>query len=430
MTKFDERGFTVTPDAGDWEWGLELQGFGEVTGVQHEGGKLSYERGGGLTEWFVNDSRGLEQGWTLDKRIGSKDSEEPLRLQFGIRGQLSPQVADGGLQVSFQDESGATALTYGGLKAWDAERKVVPVRFVITGGENLPVRLIVEVDDRHASYPITIDPIAQQKAYLKASNTDSGDYFGRSVAVSGDTVVVGALGESSNATGVNGNQADNSASYSGAAYVFVRDGTNWSQQAYLKASNTDVGDHFGRSVAVSGDTVVVGAFGETSNTTGVDGNQAEAFDQLKAELDADQQRFQDSGFRRDQHDPSCFSNSVKKLLNMIGPKSDEAELFDRQTIELAHCFIWWIYKHRDDKDIANLPSKADLNKCLPEHPSNIDVPYREGVCSFPRDRAKLYNAVGLSELKKGSGRKRGSSTTSGHGKIDELGHDLPKGFSI
>ena len=157
---------------------------------------------------------------------------------------------------------------------------------------------------------------------------------------------------------------------------------------------------------------------------------AEAFDQLKAELDADQQRFQDSGFRRDQHDPSCFSNSVKKLLNMIGPKSDEAELFDRQTIELAHCFIWWIYKHRDDKDIANLPSKADLNKCLPEHPSNIDVPYREGVCSFPRDRAKLYNAVGLSELKKGSGRKRGSSTTSGHGKIDELGHDLPKGFSI
>ncbi len=64
--------------------------------------------GGGLTEWFVNDSRGLEQGWTLEKRIGSEDSEEPMRLQFGIRGQLSPRVAAGGLQVSFQDESGAT----------------------------------------------------------------------------------------------------------------------------------------------------------------------------------------------------------------------------------------------------------------------------------------------------------------------------------
>ena len=61
------------------------------------------------------------------------------------------------------------------------------------------------------------------------------------MAVSGDTVVVGAHGEDSNATGVNGNQADNSASDSGAAYVFVRSGTTWSQQAYLKASNTGGG---------------------------------------------------------------------------------------------------------------------------------------------------------------------------------------------
>ena len=69
--------------------------------------------------------------------------------------------------------------------------------------------------------------------------------FGYSVAVSGDTVVVGAHCEDSNATGVNGNQSDNSAIDSGAAYVFVRSGTNWSQQAYLKASNTGAGDQFG-----------------------------------------------------------------------------------------------------------------------------------------------------------------------------------------
>ncbi len=89
--------------------------------------------------------------------------------------------------------------------------------------------------------------------------------FGCSVAVSGDTVVVGAYYEDSNATGVNGNQADNSATDSGAAYVFVRNGTTWSQQAYLKASNTGAGDQFGCSVAVSGDTVVVGASWEDSN---------------------------------------------------------------------------------------------------------------------------------------------------------------------
>ena len=114
-----------------------------------------------------------------------------------------------------------------------------------------------------------------QQAYLKASNTELGDQFGHAVAVSGDTVVIGANFESSNATGVNGNQSDNSASEAGAAYVFVRNGTTWSQQAYLKASNTDAGDSFGISVAVSGDTVVVGADLESSNATGVNGNQSD-----------------------------------------------------------------------------------------------------------------------------------------------------------
>jgi hypothetical protein len=111
-----------------------------------------------------------------------------------------------------------------------------------------------------------------QQSYLNASNPGVGDRFGWSVAVSGNTAVVGALGESSNATGVNGNQSDNSADTSGAAYVFVRDGTNWTQQAYVKASNTDVHDWFGWSVGVSGDTILIGAYLEDSNATGVNGN--------------------------------------------------------------------------------------------------------------------------------------------------------------
>ena len=98
-----------------------------------------------------------------------------------------------------------------------------------------------------------------QQAYLKASNTEAGDNFGYAVAVDGDTVVVGAVGESSNATGVNGDQTNNSAPAAGAAYVFTRTGGAWSQQAYLKASNTGANDYFGYAVAVDGDTVVVGA---------------------------------------------------------------------------------------------------------------------------------------------------------------------------
>jgi len=112
-----------------------------------------------------------------------------------------------------------------------------------------------------------------QQAYLKASNTETGDDFGRSVAISGDTIVIGADGEDSAARGVNGDQQNNDALESGAAYVFVRTGTNWTQQAYLKASNADADDFFGFSVAISGDTIVVGAEGEDSAANGVGGNQ-------------------------------------------------------------------------------------------------------------------------------------------------------------
>jgi len=114
-----------------------------------------------------------------------------------------------------------------------------------------------------------------QQAYLKASNTEAGDAFGRSVAISGDTIAVGATSEDSGASGVDGDQASNVMPGSGAVYVFVRDGASWSQQAYIKASNPDNGDGFGMSVALSGETLVVGAIGESSSATGVDGDQGD-----------------------------------------------------------------------------------------------------------------------------------------------------------
>jgi hypothetical protein len=113
----------------------------------------------------------------------------------------------------------------------------------------------------------------QQEAYLKASNTGVADYFGYDVALSGDTLVVGAIGEDSAGQGVGGDQADNGASDSGAVYVFRRTGTAWQQEAYLKASDTGAGDLFGLNVALSGDTLAVGAYLEDSAARGVDGNQ-------------------------------------------------------------------------------------------------------------------------------------------------------------
>lgn len=112
-----------------------------------------------------------------------------------------------------------------------------------------------------------------EQAILTAANGDPGDYFGRPVRISGDTIVVGAFFEASNATGVNGDETDNSAPDAGAVYVFVRNGTTWTQQAYLKASNTEEDDKFGSDVSVWGDTIVVGAYYEDSSATGVNGNQ-------------------------------------------------------------------------------------------------------------------------------------------------------------
>jgi hypothetical protein len=112
-----------------------------------------------------------------------------------------------------------------------------------------------------------------QEAYLKASNSGAEDRFGTSVALSGNTLAVGASLEDSAAQGVGGNQDDNSASASGAVYVFLRTGTAWLQEAYLKASNSDSVDVFGHTVALSGDTLAVGAIYEASAAQGVGGNQ-------------------------------------------------------------------------------------------------------------------------------------------------------------
>ena len=81
--------------------------------------------------------------------------------------------------------------------------------------------------------------------------------------------------EDSNATGINGDQGNSTAPDSGAVYLFTRSGGVWTQKAYLKASNSNAGDEFGEVVALSGNTLAVGAYREASNATGVNGNQAD-----------------------------------------------------------------------------------------------------------------------------------------------------------
>jgi FG-GAP repeat protein len=114
-----------------------------------------------------------------------------------------------------------------------------------------------------------------QQAYLKASNAGADDRFGASIGVSGDTILIGASSEGGNGRGVNSDGSDNSMFRAGAAYIFVRNGTTWSEQAYLKASNTELDDYFGHYVSLSGDTAVVGAEREDGGDPGVNRDQSD-----------------------------------------------------------------------------------------------------------------------------------------------------------
>jgi hypothetical protein len=112
-----------------------------------------------------------------------------------------------------------------------------------------------------------------RQAYLKAANADIGDGFGEALAMSGDTLAVGAPLEQ----GLDGTPDDDSGNGVGAVYVFVRDESDvWTQQAYLKASNADNGDEFGRFLDLDGDTLVVGAWHEQSAGAEEDNSLADA----------------------------------------------------------------------------------------------------------------------------------------------------------
>jgi hypothetical protein len=183
-------------------------------------------------------------------------------LQAGVT--LTPVATDDGATIHVN----GTEVTSGNASA----------AIVLSEGQNT-ISLVVTAEDGVTTQSYSIDIMRDdassfaQQAYIKASNADggstrhgySGDKFGSSVAISGDTLVVGAPGRSIRLIGIEWN--DSKIDY-GAVYVFTRSNGVWSQQAYLEAGNSDDGDQFGASVAISGDTIVVGAIGEDSSIRG------------------------------------------------------------------------------------------------------------------------------------------------------------------
>ena len=107
--RFTQSGVTVT-SAGPWQWGMSLRGYGygeRMRAVQParlvaSGNRIEYRRGP-LTEWYINDQRGLEQGFTLAEPPGKRRGQEPLVVRLEVNGDLQARVGAGGEQIEFVD---------------------------------------------------------------------------------------------------------------------------------------------------------------------------------------------------------------------------------------------------------------------------------------------------------------------------------------
>ena len=169
---------------------------------------------------------------------------------------LRPTAADSNASIHINDislDSGSTSSEIGLLEGENT------IEVVVTAEDGVTDQTYFLTVTR-----LTADTFVKEE-YLKASNIDEEDQFGNSIAISGDTIVVGTRLEDGSASG---GEEDNTADAAGAAYVFIRDGETWQQQAYLKASNAEADDWFGTSVAISGDTLVVGALREDGSSFG------------------------------------------------------------------------------------------------------------------------------------------------------------------
>jgi hypothetical protein len=235
--RFGLSGVAIT--AGSARFAISLKAFGRESALQTlspvspvaSADRVSYAHGS-LSEWWTNGPLGLEQGFDLARRPAGSGA---LTLSLAVP--ASARLAHGTLLLP-------GGLRYAGVHATDAVGRTLPAWLQVRDG-----RVLVRVDDRGARYPVRVDPFVQQ-AELTASDGVGGDEFGYSIAVSGNTVVVGAP---EHKVGANAQQ--------GAVYVFTMGAGGWAnatQTAELTDSAGPAGAELGYSVAISGDTIAAG----------------------------------------------------------------------------------------------------------------------------------------------------------------------------
>ncbi|REJ76429.1 MAG: hypothetical protein DWQ47_12555 [Acidobacteria bacterium] len=262
---FTDNGVLLRPlsESEDWELRVDFKGVGREENIESvergarkgvKGNKAitidySTPKGTSVMEWFVNSPDGLEQGWTVTRRPGGDSGELTIQLETG--GTLAPEASGDGRSVLFRSKDSETKILYDRLKSWDAHGR--PLKTTIRAEGN---SIRISVDDTEAIYPVTVDPFFSEVRKLTPSDGVADDWFGWSVAISGDTAVVGT--NPARAT-------------PGTVYVYERNSTGanlWGEVALLTQSDGAAFDVHGFSVSISGDTVVAGAPGDADAGAG------------------------------------------------------------------------------------------------------------------------------------------------------------------
>jgi len=235
-------GMAATPAAAPFRLRSHLDGTATQSVKPVVAGNRIEYRHGAYTEWYVNDARGFEQGWTVVSPISGNHASH---IRIDVRGART--VAEGADSIRIEDEHGKLRYRYAGLQAWDADHRLVPAALhrTRTGG------IDVSFDDRGARYPITVDPTLTTAQ--EAALTESAGGFGSQLAVGvdGDTVVVGAYSGGNNSQGqafIFSRNQNSSGAYSAGA---------WGLVATLNDPYATASDEFGSAVAIQGDTIVV-----------------------------------------------------------------------------------------------------------------------------------------------------------------------------
>lgn len=297
-------GPAVTPWSLTMEWtgvgrGDELEPVPAVSSpVEVSGNRLAFARGGGLEEWYLNGPLGLEQGFVLTEPPGGRSGGHAATIELRWTGDFATQTSSDQRGVALSGPEGSPGLRYAGLTVVDATGAELRA-WMEARGDAIRVRL----DDSAARYPVVVDPLFDAQEMLLASSGVASDVFGEAVAASGGAIVVGArahdagggirsgaaffyaksgthwaeqqtitaddaapdhrlgcaVAMADEALVVGARNADGVVAGAGAAYVFTRTGTTWTQQQKLVASDGGMADLFGFSVALSGDRIVVGA---------------------------------------------------------------------------------------------------------------------------------------------------------------------------